>query len=138
MILVDTGFWLALLNKNDSFHKLANSTLEGLAQPLITTIPVITETCHLLSSRLGNFALIRFIRSLDDGLSQLFEIRDSHLSRIEKLMKSYANLPMDFADASLVLLAEHLGHGNILSTDSRDFKTYRWKNTKPFKNLLPV
>jgi hypothetical protein len=37
---------------------------------------------------------------------------------------------MDFADASLVLLAEHLGHGRILSTDRRDFHTYRWKNTQ--------
>ena len=40
------------------------------------------------------------------------------------------------ADASLVLLAEHLGHGRILSTDERDFGAYRWKNRKPFKNLL--
>jgi hypothetical protein len=46
------------------------------------------------------------------------------------------DLPMDFADASLVLLAEHLGHGRILSTDRRDFHTYRWKNTQPFSNLL--
>ncbi len=43
---------------------------------------------------------------------------------------------MDLADASLVLLAEHLGHGRILSTDQRDFKAYRWKNNYPFENLL--
>jgi hypothetical protein len=52
------------------------------------------------------------------------------------LMQQYADLPMDFADASLVLLAEHLGHGKILSTDKRDFHTYRWKQNKPFENLL--
>ena len=43
---------------------------------------------------------------------------------------------MDLADASLVLLAEHLGHGRILSTDERDFGVHRWKRTKPFDNLL--
>jgi predicted nucleic acid-binding protein len=43
---------------------------------------------------------------------------------------------MDLADASLVLLAEHLGHGRILTTDERDFGTYRWKSCKPFHNLL--
>jgi hypothetical protein len=43
-------------------------------------------------------------------------------------MTAYADLPMDLADASLVILAEHLGHGRILSTDKRDFHTYRWKN----------
>ena len=34
-------------------------------------------------------------------------------------MKAYADLPMDLADASLVLLAEALNHGRILSTDRR-------------------
>ncbi|WP_295584626.1 hypothetical protein [uncultured Lamprocystis sp.] len=43
---------------------------------------------------------------------------------------------MIIADASLVLVAETLGHGRILSTDRRDFHTYLWKNTKPFENLL--
>jgi predicted nucleic acid-binding protein len=43
---------------------------------------------------------------------------------------------MDLADASLVLLAEALGHGRIATTDERDFKTYRWKNRRPFTNLL--
>lgn len=43
---------------------------------------------------------------------------------------------MDLADASLVILAEHLGHGRIVSTDQRDFNAYRWKNHHPFHNLL--
>jgi predicted nucleic acid-binding protein len=51
-------------------------------------------------------------------------------------MERYRNLPMDLADASLVVLAEHLGSGRIFSTDRRDFGSYRWKNRKPFQNLL--
>ena len=51
-------------------------------------------------------------------------------------MKKYADLPMDLADASLVILAEHLGHGRIFSTDQRDFRTYRFKQHEPFQNLL--
>ncbi len=43
---------------------------------------------------------------------------------------------MDLADASLVLVAEHLASGRILSTDRRDFGTYRWRDRKPFQNLL--
>jgi predicted nucleic acid-binding protein len=43
---------------------------------------------------------------------------------------------MDLADASLVILAEELGTGDILSTDQRDFGAYRWKSRKPFRNLL--
>lgn len=55
---------------------------------------------------------------------------------IVKLMQKYADLPMDLADALLFILAVELGHGLILSTDTRDFRTYRWKNHKPFQNLL--
>ncbi len=62
---------------------------------------------------------------------------ERHFPRAAELMAQYAGLPMDLADASLVILAEHLGHGRIVSTDQRDFNTYRWKNQHPFTNLLP-
>lgn len=51
-------------------------------------------------------------------------------------MQQYRDLPMDLTDASLVILAEHLGQGRILSTDERDFRTCRWKRHQPFENLL--
>ena len=51
-------------------------------------------------------------------------------------MQKYRDLPMDLADASLVILAEELGSGQILSVDYRDFNSYRWKNTEPFQNLF--
>jgi predicted nucleic acid-binding protein len=70
------------------------------------------------------------------GAFDVFEIAKKDKNRLLLLMQQYADLPMDFADASLVLLAEQLGHGRILSTDKRDFHTYRWKNMQPFSNLL--
>ncbi|MEH2251542.1 hypothetical protein [Nostoc sp.] len=48
-----------------------------------------------------------------------------HGKRISELMEKYADLPMDLTDASLVVLAEHLGHGRILSIDFKDFNAYR-------------
>ena len=32
--------------------------------------------------------------------------------------------------------AEEMGEGRIVSTDERDFHAYRWKNQRPFRNLL--
>ena len=55
---------------------------------------------------------------------------------MSELMEKYRQLPMDLADASLVVLAEEIGSGRILSIDQRDFGAYRWKNHKPFRNLL--
>lgn len=56
MIITDTGFFFALANQADRYHSAALSALEAINEPLITTYPVITETCYLLLSTGGNFA----------------------------------------------------------------------------------
>lgn len=136
MIIADTGFWVALANPNDQYHALALQTFAGLREPLISTWPVMTEVCHLLLKRRGIRSQLKFIQLYRQGVFEAFLLDSSHSSRIESLMLAYADLPMDLADASLVMLAEHLNDGRILSTDRRDFHTYRWKNTRPFTNLL--
>ncbi|HEX7499306.1 MAG TPA: PIN domain-containing protein [Polyangia bacterium] len=136
MIIADTGFWLALANRADRHHAAALRALEGSHERLVTTWPVLTETCHLLLARLGVQAELTFLHGLRDGSCTLFALGETHLLRIEALMEQYADLPMDLADASLVVLAEELSDGRILSTDQRDFRAYRWKNRKPFRNLL--
>lgn len=136
MIIADTGFWVALGNPRDDYHELALRTFATLREPLITTWPVMTEVCHLLLQRRGTHAQIAFIELYRQQGFTVFEIDVSSAERLDQLMKDYADLPMDLADASLVLLAEALGHGRILSTDRRDFHAYRWKNTRPFANLL--
>lgn len=136
MIIADTGFWVALFNHKDTFHRLAYQRLGELNEPLLVTLPVVTETCYLLQKRVGPEKSVAFLRSHQRGVFQLFDLDRVHFPRIIELMSQYANLPMDFADASLVILAEVLGHGRILSTDSRDFQTYRWKNRYSFENLL--
>ena len=136
MIIADTGFWLALANRHDTHHARAVRVLGQLKEGLITTWPVLTECCHLLLARLSADAQLRFMRSLAAGAATVFDLRAEHVPRLEALMEQYRDLPMDLADASLVILAESLGSGRILSTDQRDFHAYRWKSHKPFKNLL--
>jgi uncharacterized protein len=136
MIIVDTGFWLALANRNDSYHIQATTVLANLNEPLITTWAVITETCYLLLTTMGNNTQVSFINNLFLGGFTVFDLQPHHGKRICELMEKYADLPMDLADASLIVLAEQLGHGRILSIDFRDFNAYRWKNRHPFENLM--
>lgn len=144
MIIVDTGFWVALFNDKDQYHQKAQQKLAQYPhEPLITTWSVLTESCHLLLQRSpstyqGVQKQIKLINIFQQHSQQfqIFSLQENHLERIEKLMAQYQNLPMDLADASLVILAENLGHGRIFSVDERDFNTYRWKNTKPFQNLF--
>jgi predicted nucleic acid-binding protein len=136
MIIVDTGFWLALIDKKDTYHATAKQALKKYNEPLITTWCVVTETCYLLLTRKGVQAQVTFLNSLEQKLFTIFNLEPHHTPQIIKLMEKYANLPMDLADASLVILAEDLGHGRIFSVDQRDFNTYRWKQNYPFENLL--
>lgn len=136
MIIADTGFWVALANRADKHHELAAASLADLNEPLVTTWPVLTETCYLLLRYGVGSAQRKLIAAYGDGAFDVFELAREHIETIERHMKKYADQPMDLADASLVVLAEHLGHGRILSTDRFDFRTYRWKERKPFENLM--
>lgn len=99
------------------------------------TWPVLTETCHLMLSRLGTLAELRFVEQISRNVD-IHEMGKERIRDVRGLMEKYSNLPMDLADASLVVAATDLGVGRILTTDQRDFNAYRWKDTEPFSNLL--
>jgi predicted nucleic acid-binding protein len=136
VIIADTGFWLALANARDRQHETAKQALATLREPLVTTWPVLTESCHLLVSRFGTSSAQSLVASGARGAFRIFALEQAHCERMAELMEKYADLPMDLADASLVVLAEAIGSGRILSTDTRDFRSYRWKSRRPFRNLL--
>lgn len=136
MIITDTGFWVALIDQKDHYHERAKFVLKQYDEPLITTWCVMTETCYLLLTRKGIKAQTTLITSFQNSLFNIFDLDVSHCHRITELMNKYADLPMDLADASLVVVAESLGSGRIFSVDQRDFNTYRWKQHYPFENLM--
>ena len=136
MIAVDAGFLFALVDRRDAWHERAKAMAATASDGWITTWPVVAEAAHLMMRRLGAPFAAALMGDIAGGGIKLWEPPGAQLARIAPLMRRYAALPLDLADASLVLLAEHLGHGHILSTDERDFRTYRWKNRKPFHNLL--
>ncbi len=136
MILADTGFFYALLDRDDAWHVRCRDAAATLGEGLVTTWPVLTETVHLVTRWLGVDPAIALMDDVASGDVAVWDLTSADIARVPGLMKTYADLPMDFADASLVLLAEHLGHGRILTTDQRDFRTYRWKSRRPFESLL--
>jgi predicted nucleic acid-binding protein len=139
MILADTGFFVALVVRSDRHHRSALESARRYGREgLLTTWPVLTETIHLVQRMVGAPVGQQVLASIENGAAQLFDLTPNHLPRILELMEKYRDLPMDVADASLVICAEASGEGRILSTDRRDFGAYRWKERKPFKNLMKV
>lgn len=136
-IIIDTGFFVALLCETDQFHHSALQARKYLnSKKWISTWPVLTETAYLLN-KFESFKEFEKILALHEmGLLEIFDIKKIHVPLLKSVLKKYQKLPIDLADASLLILAEELGHGEIVSTDQRHFGTYRWKNHKPFTNLL--
>jgi predicted nucleic acid-binding protein len=136
MILADTGFFYALVDRDDAWHRRCVAALDRLDEGLVTTWPVLTETVHLVARTVGVEPAAALLDEVAAGEIRVWNLPDDVLPRVPVLLRRYAELPMDLADASLVLLAESLGHGRILTTDQRDFRGYRWKSRQPFENLL--
>jgi predicted nucleic acid-binding protein len=130
MIIADTGFFFALGNRQDKFHQKAKQCLQRLEEPIITTYPVIIETSYLLAERCNQSIQFKFLEQFIQGRVNIFSLDIHHLERCLGLMKQYADLPMDLADASLVVVAEELDETRILTTDQRDFSIYRFHTVK--------
>jgi len=125
VILVDTGPLVALFDPLDGSHLGAKKTLAGLADRLVTTVPVLTEAFHLLDpSSQGAQSLRRFV--VQRGL-ELWWMSDRSLHRAFRLMDDYADQPMNLGDASLVAAAESLRTTKVFTIDRGDFRTYRAK-----------
>ncbi|MDI9333093.1 MAG: hypothetical protein QM533_01825 [Cytophagales bacterium] len=136
MILMDAGYIVALLDVKDVEHQRATRLLHTKKEGWMTTWPVIAEAVYMLESHVHMVCARTVLTAVEEGDILIWDIPQTLLPRMQKMMKKYIDLPMDLADASMVLLAEHLGHGRILTTDQRDFGAHRWKSQKPFVNLM--
>ena len=123
MILVDSGPFVALFDKRDHHHEYCREVLKELDEPLLTTTPVLTEALHLL--RPGTHRVSGLVGFARQGGVGILPMDDRNLHRCFDLMLRYADLPMDFADASIVSTAEEVGTRTVFTLDYKHFATYR-------------
>lgn len=127
--LVDTGALLALLDRDDRWHAACQAAFRSLRFPLLTSEAVLTELFHLVDRR-EREAAWRLIRS---GAITVGAITDHDLSALNGLMTKYRDRPMDFADATLVHLAQRESVDLIFTIDHDDFETYRIGGHRKFQ-----
>ena len=129
-IIVDTGPLVALFHARDKHHEAAKAVLESNPAALVSTWPVITEACHFLGQA-GRHALLAFVRR---GALRLEVLSVEDVPQLDELLARYER--MDFADATLVLIAEKTGITEIFTVDRRDFEVYRTRSGRRFRLLL--
>lgn len=132
---MDTGPLVAYLDREDPSHALVVEGLAEFAGQLATTNAVISEAMYFLSESAGGARLLAdFVATSGTAVydcCQAPALRDAAL-----LMERYADTPMDFADATLVLLAGDLGVADLATLDRRGFLTYRFSGKKAFRLVL--
>lgn len=134
-VVVDSGFLIGLFDESDALHERCRAFLRDYRGRFFTTEAVLTETLALLSTP----QQLRCLDWLGDATrAGLLEVDREPLDfrAIEKLARKYADQPMDFADASVVLLATRTGLREILTADQRDFAVYRMGGRTRFIDVL--
>lgn len=130
-LLLDTGSLVSLLDRSQRRHLEFVDFFDSWTGQVVTTEAVLTESTHLLGRIAGGaVACLDFVLS---GGALLIPATVNSIRRARDLMNRYADCPMDFADATLVVLAEDLGTNLVLTTDQRDFSVYRIAGRKRFK-----
>ena len=129
--LIDTGAILALMDQDDAWHAKCVAVFQSLRLPLATTSAVLAEFFHLLGpDPMAVHNAWRFLRS---GAVTLQPITDTDTPKLQDLMQQYSDRPMDFADATLVCLAERESLSTVFTIDFADFETYRIKGRSHFR-----
>jgi len=133
-ILIDAGPLIALFNSRDTYHKdVCDFLAKNSSLFLVSTLAVYTEVSHILKRN------IKAQRDFYEWVMYrgiiLCEINQHDMPRIYELTGKYADLPMDFADATLVVAAEKTGIRKIISLD-KDFDIYRLPGREKIKNVF--
>lgn len=133
-VILDTGPWVALIDRSESRHPICVQWLKEFSGNLYSTEAVLTEVLYLL-----NFSIIAQCAAIDFVLKSIVEILPPNMQSLRKtknLMKKYADLPMDYADATLVCLAAEARIQNVATFDKKDFSIYSLPAKKKFKLVL--
>ncbi len=131
-VLVDTGFLVALLRRDDSHRSWAAAVAQRLPPPWSTCEAVLSEAFHLLGTR-GTPALDALLRRR--ALVLTFSLADD-LESVLRLMRKYTQVPMSLADACLVRMTEAIGDVELVTTDA-DFRIYRRHGRQAIPCVMP-
>lgn len=132
-IIIDTGFLVALLHTHDPHHKAALQAAEKYDKLVkVSSFLILHESFWFLTKHTTPKKAANLLKLAHE------EIKFPHfptnwIPRAQSIIDKYK---VDLADASVVVLAEELKHGNILTVDRRDFNHLRWNKSKPFTNFL--
>jgi predicted nucleic acid-binding protein len=134
-VLVDTGYFVALFDATDRYHASAMEVMTNTLHPqrtnLVSVWPTVVEACFFLNAH-GKHSLLTWI---ERGAVSIRPFTIADLPAIQAILDRYKDRRIDFTDACLIWLAGQEKTQHVLTTDRRDFDTYRTPNGRPFERV---
>lgn len=123
-LFIDTGGFIALVNKRDQYHKLAASFYRQLDGSItrVTSNLVISETYTFLRYRMGYSIAIRYLQSIKkaqtSGYMQIIFSDENIEEQAMSLLEKYNDHDISYVDAvSLSLIISDVEIDRILTFD---------------------
>lgn len=133
-LTTDAGPLVAYLNAAEAAHPWAARIFRELTLPVLTCDAVLSEAYHLLRGEPA--AVDSLHQMLERGIVVSAFESSSEATELTRLMRRYRNVPMSFADACLVRMAELLPDTRVFTLDS-DFRIYRRHGRQAIPVLMP-
>ena len=133
-VIMDTGPWVALIDRSEGKHNQSVEWFRQFEGDIFSSEAVLTEVLYLLNSSCkAQLAAFDFVLN---GAITIVPSDLESLRKAKKLMAKYSDVPMDYADATLVCLADDLSIPHVVTFDVRGFGIYRFSLKRPFM-ILP-
>ena len=125
-VFIDTGFWIALIDKRDSNHQLVEKNLKHLIQSCIlcTSEFIVYETITYLNCSIKNHSLaVRFLEKMEkeEGITVLDVDVDIKIEAL-KIFKKYSDKHLSFVDCTSFALMRKAQIDSYTGFDSHFFQ----------------
>jgi hypothetical protein len=135
-ILVDTSALLAYAFRRDANHRRASDFFRQLIdEPRLVPVPILTELFYMTTVRI-NYARAVQVFATTQAAFQIESLTEHDMTRMQDIMTRYTDAELDFADTSIMAIAERLNITRICTFDRRDFSLVKPNHCNYF-DLLP-
>ncbi len=125
--IYDTGFLLAVLDKDDDFHSARLKIYQTERKAFLPDV-VLPELAYLIQRELRLKDLTVFLRVIAKGGFEIIRTTESDLERAAEILEKYDDNNIDLVDACIVAIAERLEIEKILTVDRRHFGVFQPKH----------
>ncbi|HEY3571261.1 MAG TPA: VapC toxin family PIN domain ribonuclease [Thermoanaerobaculia bacterium] len=137
MILIDTSGLLTWIDASQNLHREVSAAMKSVAGPYILSPFILAELDYLIATRVGTAAELALLDEVARGAYRLEPFAPSDVQRARLVLEKFRDLDVGLADASIVVLAERYRVRDVLTLDTRHFRSLRTLDGQPFR-LIPA